>query len=362
MKRDAVRFLVCPTCKGELAIGIQYAEGKEIMQGSLSCAACPATYPTRDGVPRFVADDAYASSFGRQWNWFRAVQIDSLNGTKESETTLYATTGWEAADYEGRLVLDAGAGAGRFAEIVANKGGEVVGVDLSRAVDAAFVTMGRRERFHLIQADLFHLPFRDATFDLAYSIGVLHHTPEPRAAFERVAAAVKKGGGLAVYLYAGYGPRLARANSDLVRSVTTRLPHLLMFWLCSLAVPAHYVYRLPVVGRVLRFFLSISQHPNWRWRWLDTFDWYTPRYQWKFLYPEVTRWFRACGFTDISVFDDPIRMRGVRPAREVALPAASSPPAEPARMVSPRPGPGPAQRTYGRFPGHAAAEESRSST
>src|SRR2546427_6711745 len=37
------------------------AEGNEIMQGSLSCAACPATYPIRDGVPRFVADDAYRS-------------------------------------------------------------------------------------------------------------------------------------------------------------------------------------------------------------------------------------------------------------------------------------------------------------
>ena len=362
MKREVVRILACPECKADLTPGVERAEGNEIMQGSLSCVACPATYPIRDGVPRFVADDSYASSFGRQWNWFRTVQLDSLNGTKESENTLGATTGWQDADYQGRLVLDAGAGAGRFAEIVANKGGEVVGVDLSRAIDAAFVNIGRRDRVHLVQADLFHMPFREGAFDLAYSIGVLHHTPDPRAAFDRVAAVVKKEGGLAVYLYAGYGPRLPRACSELVRGVTTRLPLPLMFWLSSLSVPAHYVYRLPIVGKVLRVFLSISQHPNWRWRWLDTFDWYTPKHQWKFLYPEVVRWFRACGFTDITVFDDPIRVRGVRPARDATLPEVSSLPGGPVPAVSPRAGQGRDQvfrrGAHGRLPDHSAAEKS----
>ena len=48
--------------------------------------------------------------------------------------------------------------------------------------------------------------------------------------------------------------------------------------------------------------------PNWRWRWLDTFDWYTPTFQWKYLYPEVYRWFRDTGFEDVQIFDGPIRM------------------------------------------------------
>src|SRR6266850_1048815 len=314
MKDDAVRFLACPACGSDLGLAVERTEGTEIIEGSLSCPACPATYPIRGGIPRFVADDSYASSFGRQWHWFRTIQLDSLSGRKESESTLYGTTGWQDADYLGRLVLDAGAGAGRFAEIVANKGGEVVGVDISQAIDAAYANIGRRERVHLIQADLFHMPFRAATFDLAYSIGVLHHTPDPRAAFERVAAVVKKGGGLAVYLYSGYGLRLAHACSDLLRAGTTRIPLPLMFWLCPLSGPLYYVYRIPILGNALRILLPISRHPNWRWRWLDMFDWYTPKYQWKFLYPEVIRWFRACGFPDITVFDDPIRVRGVRTA------------------------------------------------
>ncbi|PYS95481.1 MAG: hypothetical protein DMF50_08680 [Acidobacteria bacterium] len=320
MKDDAVRFLACPACASDLRLAVERAEGAEIIEGSLSCRACPAAFPIRRGVPRFVAEDSYAASFGRQWNWFRTIQLDSMNGTKESEAALHGATGWREADFRGRLVLDAGVGAGRFAEIVANQGGEVVGVDISQAIDAAYANIGHRERVHLIQADLFHMPFRDATFDLAYSIGVLHHTPDPRAAFERVAAVVKKDGGLAVYLYSRHGLRLAHGCSNLLRAVTTRLPLPLMFWLSSLSVPLYYVHRIPVLGNLLRILLPISPHPRWRWRWLDTFDWLTPKYQHKFLYPEVIRWFRACGLTDIAVFDDPIRVRGTRSPAAVSSP------------------------------------------
>ena len=113
--------------------------------------------------------------------WFRCVQLDSQSGSDESARTLEATTGWTEADYRGRLVLDAGVGAGRFAEVVADHGGEVVGVDLSRAIDAAYQNIGRRPNADLVQADIMAMPFREGTFDLAYSIGVLHHTPIPSA-------------------------------------------------------------------------------------------------------------------------------------------------------------------------------------
>jgi SAM-dependent methyltransferase len=310
MKPHLVKILTCPVCGAELTLRVHAMNDAEVMEGALRCRDCGKEYPVSRGVPRFVNVDAYASSFGYQWNRFKTVQLDSLNGTTESEATLEATTGWKDEDYQGRLVLDAGVGAGRFAEIAAKKGGEVVGVDLSSAIDAAFANIGRRERIHLIQADIFALPFRENTFDLAYSVGVLHHTPDPRAAFERVAKTVKGGGGLAVFLYNRYGP--GHHGSDLIRNVTTRLPARLMVVLAAISIPLYYLYRVPILGKVLHLLCPISMHPNWRWRWLDTFDWYTPKYQWKFLYPEVIRWFRASGFLDIAVLDEPIRVRGVK--------------------------------------------------
>ena len=312
MKPRALAFLVCPACMSELDMAADSWDGNEVLEGRLSCRQCDLRYPIRAGVPRFVPDGAYASSFGYQWNAFREVQLDSRNGTSQSADTLDGTVGWTKEKYRGRLVLDAGVGAGRFAEVVTARGGEVVGLDLTEAVDAAFHNLGRHEGVHLVQADIFAMPFRDETFDLSYSIGVLHHTPDPRLAFRRVATTVKKGGDLAVYLYAGYW--LGNHFSDVVRTLTTRLPLGLMRSLSTVAIPLYFLYRVPGIGRAFQTVCPISMHRDWRWRWLDTFDWYTPKYQWKLLYPEVFRWFRENGCLDIEVFDDAIRMRGTKTA------------------------------------------------
>jgi SAM-dependent methyltransferase len=310
MRARARELLVCPSCKSDLHLRVEERRGEEIIGGALRCAPCARDYPIVRGIPRFVASGAYASSFGKQWNWFRHVQLDSHNGGHESAETLWQTTGWRAEDYKGRVLLDAGVGAGRFAEIAAANGAEVVGIDLTDAVEAAYANVGAHPRVHIVQADIFAMPFRDGVFDLAYSIGVLHHTPDPRAAFDRVARAVKKGGQLAIYVYSRYG--LGVHTSDLLRKLTTRLPVGVMFYLAAVAVPLSVAYRLPIVGKVLQVAVPISLHPNARWRWLDTFDWYTPQYQWKLRYPEVIRWFRKNGFLDVEVFDEPIRLRGIK--------------------------------------------------
>jgi SAM-dependent methyltransferase len=308
VKTAALDVFVCPACQGGLDLRVRIRSAAEVLEGRLICGACSGTYAVTGGVPRFVSDPRYAGSFGCQWRWFRTVQLDSMSGARRSDEMLRATTGWSDDTYRGRRLLDAGVGAGRFAERAAEKGAEVFGIDLTPAVDAAYRNIGRRANVHLAQADIFALPFRRETFDLAYSIGVLHHTPDPQSAFAAVAPAVRPGGQFAVYVYSRYGPW--HRASDALRLVTTRLPLRVMWALSAAAVPLYYVYRAPVVGRLARLAMPISLEPDWRWRWLDTFDWYTPKYQWKFLYPEVFRWFRDNGFGDVALFDGPIRMCG----------------------------------------------------
>lgn len=308
MKETALDVLVCPGCKAALALERAVVEGREILDGVLRCSSCDAHYPIRGGVPRFVTDGTYASSFGHQWNWFRTVQLDSASGTARSEEALRGATGWSDEAYQGRRLLDAGVGAGRFAERAASKGAEVFGVDVTSAVDAAYRNIGERENVHLVQADILALPFRPETFDLAYSIGVLHHTPDPAVTFRRVADVVRLNGRFAVYLYSRYG--IAHRMSDVIRRVTTRLPIGVMWGMSAAAIPLYYLYRIPVIGTVANLALPISMERHWKWRWLDTFDWYTPKYQFKYLYPEVFRWYQDAGFHELEIFGDPVRMSG----------------------------------------------------
>lgn len=323
MKPRAVDLFVCPTCQGALEPVARLRRGAEILEGCLLCAGCKASWPIRRGVPRFVIGDEYAGSFGYQWNRFRAVQLDSCNGGTESDSSFRDTTGWTADSLAGSRVLDVGVGAGRYAEVAARLGAEVVGIDLTHAVDAAYHNVGEKENVHLAQADIFAMPFRPDTFDRAYSIGVLHHTPDPRAAFERVARLVKVGGHIAIYVYVH--PGASRHFTDTIRKVTTRLPLPAMLALSTAAIPLYYAYRLPFAGRLLHLVAPISMHPSWRTRWLDTFDWYTPRYQWKLTFPEVFAWFRDNGFSDVTLSSEPIRMRGVRTRERAA--GAEAPPA-----------------------------------
>ena len=84
-------------------------------------------------------------------------------------------------------------------------------VAVSSAVDVAAKNLAGRDNVDVIQADLFRLPFRDGVFDMAYSVGVLHHTPDASGAFASVSKAVRPGGSFSIFVH-------ARGNSVLYRS------------------------------------------------------------------------------------------------------------------------------------------------
>ncbi len=51
MKRDIVKLLCCPTCKGELSLTVKKEDKGEIVTGSFQCKTCNVTYPIEDGIP-----------------------------------------------------------------------------------------------------------------------------------------------------------------------------------------------------------------------------------------------------------------------------------------------------------------------
>ena len=270
------------------------------------------TYPIVRSVPRFVPSEQYAETFGYQWNLFATTQLDSASGTSESRDVFVEKTGLPLEKLRGKLVLDVGCGMGRFAEVVAEAGARVVGVDMSRAVDAAASNLARFENAAVVQADLFSLPFANEAFDFIYSIGVLHHTPSTRKAFVALLPHLRRLGRIAIWVY----PRSLRWRtlmSAFYRLVTTRLPKEQLLRWSRIADPVGRLQRVPGIGLPLKFLLPLSGHPNPEWRVLDTFDWYSPRFQWTHTKSEVESWFQEAGLTDLWRGSFPVSMAGTKP-------------------------------------------------
>ncbi len=258
----------------------------------------------------------YWSSFGYEWTRHPRTQLDGP-GQQESERTFREKTGLAPADVFGKRVLDVGCGAGRFLEVVSRWGAaEAIGLEPSAAVSNAWTNLRTLPNVGFVNCALADYEQRFATFrpnryDLVYCLGVLHHTPDPAASFRAMARLVKPGGLLCVWLY---GPQGSWARvASLYRRLTVHLPWWLLHGLCHLAGPWHYVRRIPLIGPWLWRLFPCSTHPNWRWRVLDTFDWYSPRYQSFHTEAEVTAWFTAAGFTEIEVLPFPVSVRGRRP-------------------------------------------------
>jgi len=351
MKLRLANLLVCPACQVSLQLAITARENDEVIAGQFQCSKCQGKFPIRDGIPRFVAGDAYASTFSFEWNRWRRTQFDTAS-RKTSESTFAASTGRGGEALRGKIVLDAGCGAGRYTDLAAQAGAEVVGVDLSLAVEVAHENLGKLPNCHFLQADLLHLPFPPGMFDSIYSIGVLHHTPNTRESFLRLVHTLKPSGEVAIWVYPRrrltetfrYFPqqvnevlaqdvnfhipaqaeqiirRLApfldwtmETASSIQRIFTSRLPTRWLYGLCHVAIPLYYLYRIPLFYP-LRLITKIAMDPDPEWRVLDTFDWYSPKYQWKHTYAEVREWFEEAGLEEVTILPRPVAMHGRKPA------------------------------------------------
>jgi SAM-dependent methyltransferase len=151
-------------------------------------------FPVIKGIPRFVSDENYVHSFGVQWNTFRTVQLDSYTGLTISRERLTRLVGGTLDVLEGKKVLEAGCGAGRFTEILLKAGASVFAVDLSLAVEANYENCKQYQDYFVCQADILKLPVPPEHFDIVISIGVIQHTPSPENTIAALCSYVKPGG------------------------------------------------------------------------------------------------------------------------------------------------------------------------
>ncbi len=253
--------------------------------------------------PGPLADQARTKSvYALQWNTFRVVRPE------EDRATFRNRTGLASDDLLGALVLDAGCGMGRYLRVAAEAGARAVGIDLSRAVEAARDVNADGPGVSVVQGDLLRLPFTPGTFDLVYSLGVLDHTPDPRRAFLGLARLLKPGGRIAIWVYPRERPSLERIM-DAHRAVSSRLPLGILVTLSRLmapvgglkrrlmASPSRLIAKLGVALNVAT--IGVSMHPDPEVRICDTLDWYAPRHASRHTPGEVRGWFEEAGLAEI---------------------------------------------------------------
>jgi ubiquinone/menaquinone biosynthesis C-methylase UbiE/uncharacterized protein YbaR (Trm112 family) len=245
MLKDLVPRLACPACTdgGQLKSHafVETSDG-HIRDGVLVCSSCRAWYPIDDRLLELVTgalvDRPGLAAFSNRWRdrlqalglqLSESKAIENLSDDPDVAAQLkqrehfdwYAANGqqsyldyartpfwtavdditfrrWRAQISPGAWLLDIGCANGRSAFPLAERGGTVVGFDISKKMIRQAIQRaerrGQEAQTTFLVADGSNPPFADHSFDYALTYGVLHHLPDPGATCRRIQQILKPGG------------------------------------------------------------------------------------------------------------------------------------------------------------------------
>src|SRR5579864_8542426 len=106
MREKLLEILREPTTGARLTLKNAVLKNGQIDGGQLVSAQTGQEYAIVRGIPRFVAPDSYAESFGLQWNKYRQVQLDSASSAQLSGARFDAEAGWTEGELRDKWCLD----------------------------------------------------------------------------------------------------------------------------------------------------------------------------------------------------------------------------------------------------------------
>lgn len=311
MRERALSYLACPACGGDLGLEAESRRDDHVETGTLDCQECARVYQIRGGVPRFAgAVDALeqetADAFGYEWTRYSEL------ADRYRQQFLDWIRPVDATFFDGKAVLEGGCGKGRHTALAASFGArDVVAVDLSQAVDAAYANTRHLPNVHIVQADLKRAPVR-ACFDYAFSVGVLHHLPAPEEGFRALVSRLKPGGHISAWVYGREGNGwIVHMVSPVRERLTSRLPHGVLDALSAVfTVPlwaATKVVYGPMHGRLLgrrlpygEYLSYIASFPYREQRSI-VFDHLVAPVAYYIAHDEFAAWFRRAGLADVRI-------------------------------------------------------------
>ncbi len=264
-------------------------------------------------------------TFGYQWIVFGEME------DQFEEDFLNYISPVSAGFFAGKQGLDVGCGFGRHLFHAARFGSKMVGLDFSEAIFRAKEITKGLDGVNLVQGDLEKLPFRPGSFDFVYSIGVLHHLPDPQAGFRGLLPVLRPGGAVFIWVYSK-SRALTNAVLEGVRKLTSRLPlsvtlvlaraGALVDW-CGFVLPYLLARRLfgPAIDRFV--FARVKLYAGYPFRvvYADWFDRLSAPVRHYFDREDLARWTARAGLVNVRISPTGLygwRLYGELPGRPLA--------------------------------------------
>ncbi len=362
MRKEHLSYLSCPATNQKFTLTAFETKGPHVIAGILETKST--WYPIISGIPRILIKELKINSlqihhdFLKEFSdkltedirkeWQKA--IDSISDldkfvahqkkTAESFSYewkyIYKENDYEKQnffhflspyvgekDLKGVSTLDIGCGSGRFTKWAALSGSKVsFGSDLGETVEVAYGMTNHLPNVCIVQADIYDMPFEDI-FDFAYSIGVLHHLPQPKEGFSRLPKVLKRDGRMLIWVYNRRGNARAIYFYEPARALLKHLPKPFLFKLCY--IPGGIVHGInwlthglnAIGAKALAKKVPFSYYANFPFNMKlnDAFDVLaTPKSNY-YLREYVEMWFKDASLKSIRSFEHPeagITCTGIR--------------------------------------------------
>lgn len=248
--------------------------------------------------------------FGDEWSRFDQSGMLSAD-TVELFKMYFSIFPWDSLPLnpEG---FDLGCGSGRWAALVAPRVGKLHLIDPSDAIYVAQKKLNSASNCIFHKAGVDDMSLNESSMDFGYSLGVLHHVPDTRAALKACISKLKPGAPFLLYLYYAFDNRpfwffLIWKISDLFRRLISRMPHSLRYF-SSQIIAALIYWPMARLSKLLEniglsvknFPLSFYRNHGFYVMRTDALDRFGTRLEQRFTKDQIDELMRSAGLTDIE--------------------------------------------------------------
>ncbi|MBC7451886.1 MAG: class I SAM-dependent methyltransferase [Cytophagales bacterium] len=187
-------------------------------------------------------DPHTVESFGEEWTAFSSFNEQEIKDTGDNYFDILP----EILLNSESNALDVGCGTGRWSYYLSDKIGFIECIDPSKAVFSAAHLLKEKHNIRITNASVDNIPFKDASFDLVFSLGVLHHVPDTAEAIKKCVQKIKPNGFILLYLYYNLENRGAFFKglfhlSNSIRWVVSKLPSIFKRIVCDVLAVLFYL-------------------------------------------------------------------------------------------------------------------------